>query len=120
MHKVKIEGWIDSLCGSHMLVVCTNMEKVRNSLRVYGTVDFVPLLGKQFVKVKYGKLAKKFGPDHIEFLIGEIGKPILLECKVRKNSKAGTVSLSLLAESLRVTESTVTESELAKTATHLI
>jgi hypothetical protein len=61
MHEVTIEGYIYELQKDRFIVMAFNINKLKNIIATYGELNYVPLIDRNGIKVKYGfaiKMAK--------------------------------------------------------------
>mgnify|MGYP000314147929 CR=1 FL=1 len=102
---VTFEGYISEI-GDDRFIMTHFDDKIRNVISNYN-VDFVPLVGKNQVKVKSGYW-KKLTNAHCfaEFISQFMGHNVSVTVAVRKNTFADkkSTSLSLLLKSIHATD----------------
>ncbi len=117
MHEVTIEGYIYGLQKDRFIVMAFNINKLKNIIATYGELNYVPLIDRNGIKVKYGfaiKMAKTMGMPIGVFMSQYSGHNLVIQATVKKNTKMqnGQVSTSLTLTATSITLSdrdTVTE-----------
>lgn len=103
---VTFEGYISEISDNRFIVTLFD-DKIRNVISNYN-VDFVPLIGRNQVKVKSGYWKKLTALPFAEFIGQFINHNVSITVAVRKNTFASegkkSTSLSLLLKSIHATD----------------
>ena len=112
-----IKGYICSIGEDKFVVYAYNNEKVRRIVKNYGEMNFVPLMGKDRIKLKFGKLksiARIYNKTPAEYLTDYIGPNCRIKVKPKKNrfktdGGGWSTSLSLITQEIMIDASIVAE-----------
>lgn len=104
---ITVKGYICELQDDRFVMVMHNSESTRNIIFSYTNMDFVPLVGKDKVKVKYGfanTRSKIMKIPVIDFMTQFLNLNVEVSAVIKKNKFANngnpSQSLSLIAKSI--------------------